>query len=280
MPVDRHDRAMTDVDISSAANPRVKAAVRLRDRRERERTGRTIVDGTRELRRAIDAGVRVREAFVAEPLVESEDARAALDALRGTAATIVRVSTNVFEKVAFGDRSDGVVAIVDAPRTGLDALRLPSEPLILVVADVEKPGNLGAMLRSADGAGADAVIAASPRTDLFNPNAIRASTGTIFSVQLAAAPTPAVVEFLRDMRVRTSAARIDAAKDYTDADLRGAVAIAVGSEAAGLGAAWSAASTDAVRVPMHGIADSLNVSVAAAVLLYEARRQRAAPASA
>jgi TrmH family RNA methyltransferase len=266
---------MTDVTISSTSNPRVKAAARLRDRREREQRGLTIVDGGREVRRALAAGVAVREAFVADDTALSGDARDAIAAMNASGIDVVRVSRNVFEKIAFGDRVDGVVAVIETPRTDLEALQLPSTPLVLVVEDVEKPGNLGAMLRSADGAGVDAVIAASPRTDLFNPNAIRASLGTIFSVPLAAAPTADVVAFLGRLGVRIVAARVDAATTYTDADLRGALAIAVGSEADGLSGAWSAANAQSVRLPMLGVADSLNVSVAAAVLLYEARRQRA-----
>ena len=268
---------MTEVTISSTSNPRVKAAVRLRERREREIRGLTIVDGAREVRRALAARVAVREAFITDDTAVSDDAREAIGALGTSGAEVVRVSRNVFDKVAFGDRVDGVVAVIETPRTDLASLRLPSAPLVLVAEDVEKPGNLGAMLRSADGAGVDAVIAASPRTDLFNPNAIRASLGTIFSVPLAAGATPDVVAFLRGAGVRVVAARVDAAVEYTEADLRGGIAIAVGSEVEGLSAAWSAADDQAVRLPMLGVADSLNVSVAAAVLLYEALRQRSSP---
>jgi TrmH family RNA methyltransferase len=139
---------------------------------------------------------------------------------------------------------------------------------------VEKPGNLGAVLRSADGAGADAVIAASPRTDLFNPNTIRASAGTVFAIALAAAPTSDVLTWLRDHDVRIVAARVDAEALYTEADLTGRVAIALGAEADGLTDTWVGDDIEGVRLPMLGIADSLNVSVSAAVLLYESRRQR------
>ncbi len=261
-------------ELTSRTNPRVRAVVALRDRRERERRGLTIVDGVREIRRALDAGVDVSEAFVCEPLLAGPDARAALDVL--VARGIVPVTTNatVFEKLAFGGRSEGLVAVVRIPDLSLDRLALPADALVLVVEGVEKPGNVGAALRSADGAGADALIAASPRTDLFNPNAIRASAGTVFSVPLAAAASEIVRNSLRERGLRVVAGRVDAARPYTDADLRGPLAIVVGAEATGLGDVWTGPDVEPVAIPMHGVADSLNLSVSAAVLLFEARRQR------
>jgi RNA methyltransferase, TrmH family len=269
-----NDAWTTGVDITSAANPRVKAAVRLRDRRERDRTGRTIVDGAREILRALDGGVPVVEAYVCEALVTSPDARAAVARLRDAGVTPYTTSAAAFDKVAFGERGDGVVAIVETPSTAVDSLRLPSDPLLFVVEAIEKPGNLGAIVRTADGAGADAIIAASPITDVFNPNAIRASLGTVFTVPIAAAPTSEVLALLRHIHVRIVVARVDAEMPYTDVDMRGALGLVVGNEAGGLSAAWSAPDVTAVRLPMLGEADSLNVSAAAAILLYEARRQR------
>ncbi|MEA2609422.1 MAG: methyltransferase, TrmH family [Chloroflexota bacterium] len=262
--------------ITSVANPRLKAAMALRDRGERDRTGLTLVDGARELRRALDAGVTVVEAFVCESLLAGADARATLDRLQAGGPAIQPVSESAFARLAFGERAEGLVAVVRIPNLRLEGLRLPADPLIVVVESVEKPGNLGAILRSADGAGADAVIAASPRTDLFNPNAIRASAGTIFTVALAAATTAETIEWLRARQVRIIAARVEAAGDYVAAELTGPLALVVGAEAEGLSDAWSAEGIDAVRIPMLGIGDSLNVSVSAAILLYEARRQRTA----
>jgi TrmH family RNA methyltransferase len=166
------------------------------------------------------------------------------------------------------------VATVGIPDLALDALPLPPDPLVLVLEAVEKPGNLGAVLRSADGAGVDAVILADPRTDPFNPNAVRASLGTIFATRLAAASSDEVRRWLLARDVRILAARVDGAVDYTDADLRAGVAIVLGSEAEGLTDEWSGEGVIAIRLPMLGIADSLNVSITAAVLAYEARRQR------
>jgi TrmH family RNA methyltransferase len=264
-------------EIASPANPRVRAAAELRERRERDRTGRILIDGARELLRALDAGVTVETIFLCEPLCRTDACRALHRRIGAVDPRLVHVSERAFGKIAFGDRAEGVVAVAVRPATDLRGLHLPAEPLIAVAEAVEKPGNLGAVLRSADGAGVDAVIAADARTDLFNPNAIRASLGTIFGVPLAAAPTMETLAWLRDRSVRIVVARVNGTALHTETDLRGAVAIVLGSEAAGLTPAWTGLDVTAVRLPMLGIADSLNVSAAAAVLFYEARRQRGLP---
>jgi TrmH family RNA methyltransferase len=266
--------------LASPANPRIRAAAALRDRRERESAGLTVVDGARELRRALDAGVEVVEAFVCEPLLAGPDARAALDALEALARTgtpVHRTTEAAQAKLAFGDRAEGLVAVIRPPSTDLDALTLPPGALVVVIEGVEKPGNVGAVLRSADGAGADAVIAASPRTDLANPNVIRASAGTVFSVPLAAAPADSVLTWLRDHGIRVLATRVEAGRSYADVDLTGPVALVLGAEDRGLTDTWIGDDIEAIRLPMRGVADSLNVSVTAAILLYEARRQRDRP---
>jgi TrmH family RNA methyltransferase len=264
---------MIEPPITSLTNSRVKAAVRLRDRRERESTGLTIIDGAREILRALDSGVRVETAFLAEDLLRTPDGHAAADRLRHRPTTIL-ASAAVLAKVAFGERSDGIVAVVETPTIGLADLVLPDDPLIVVVEGVEKPGNLGAVLRSADGAGASAVIAADPRTDPFNPNAIRASLGTIFSLPVVAATSIEVITWLTEHGIRPLAAIVDAPTDYAAADLRGPLAIVLGSEADGLSSTWRDPRVTPISIPMHGIADSLNVSIAAAIVLYEAVRQR------
>ena len=192
---------------------------------------------------------------------------------------LVLVSEGAFARLAFGDRAEGVVGVALRPGLDLADLTLPADPLLAVIEAVEKPGNVGAILRSADGAGLDALVAAEPRTDLFNPNAIRASLGTIFSVPLAAAPTVEVLAWLRANRVRPVVARVDGTSVHTETDLRGPLAIVLGSEAAGLSEVWSGPDVLAVRLPMLGSADSLNVAAAAAILFYEARRQRGTSAS-
>ena len=266
--------------ITSLTNPRVKAAVHLRDRRERDRTGQTIVDGARELLRALESGTTIVEAFVCDELIRTAEAESAVRRLETAGAKPMRVSPDVIAKVAFGNRSDGVAAIVRVPDTSLERLLRVPEALFVVIESVEKPGNLGAILRTADGAGADAVIAADPLTDLFNPNAIRASLGTIFSVPIATATTEAALRWLVSQGIRPIAARVDARRTYTEVDFRGPIAIVLGSEADGLSDAWHDPRVEAVQIPMLGVADSLNVSAAAAVLLYEAQRQRSAAADA
>lgn len=271
-PAPHHDA----VDrIESPANPRLRAALALRERRDRETSGLTLVDGGREARRAIEAGIDVESAFICSELLASADAREAVQALghaRGK-RELVAVSRRAFERLAYGDRSDGIVLVVRPAARALHDLELPSDPLVVVTEDVEKPGNLGAILRSADGAGADAVIAVRG-TDLFNPNVIRASVGTVFSVPVAAAGAEDVMAWLRERGIRPVAARVDAPRLHVDTDLRGPLALILGSEADGLSAAWHDPGIDAVRLPMAGVADSLNVSASAAILLYEAWRQR------
>lgn len=266
--------------ITSTANPAVRAAADLRHRRGRDETGLTLVDGARELRRALEAGFELREAFVCPELLTSDDARAVLPLLQHRGVTLRTVAPVVYAKVAFGDRSDGIVGVLAIPPSDLSALaqrlaqRVAHRALLAVVEAVEKPGNLGAILRSADGAGVDGLIAADPQTDLFNPNAIRASVGTIFAVPLAAAATADTVAWLRERALTIVAARVEGGLPYTGVDMTGPTVIVLGSESAGLSDAWRGPDVVAVRLPMRGAADSLNVSTAAAVLFYEARRQR------
>jgi TrmH family RNA methyltransferase len=261
--------------IESASNPRIKAALSLRDRREREATGRTLVDGARESRRALEAGAHAVTAFVAPDLLAGEDADVAIELARSSGAEIVELGPRAFDRLAYGDRADGLVLVVETPPTDLASfLPHPAEaPLLVVTEAVEKPGNLGAILRSADGAGANGLIAIGG-TDPFNPNVIRASVGTVFGVPIAVASRTEALAWLREHAVRLMAARVDAVRLHTEADLTGPLAIVLGSEAEGLTDAWRTIDVEAVRLPMLGLADSLNVSVAAAILLYEARRQR------
>jgi len=215
----------------------------------------------------------VRSAFVASDLLRTPDAFEAASRLRHRPGT-VEATPAVLAKVAFGDRSDGIVAIVETPAISLDDLHLSDDPLVVVVEGVEKPGNLGAVLRTADAAGADAVVAADARTDPFNPNAIRASLGTIFTVPVVAATSSDVAAWLSQHGIRAVAAIVGAPRTHIDADLTGPLAIVLGSEADGLGQTWRTTAVDGVSIPMAGVADSLNVSIAAAVLLFEAVRQR------
>ena len=262
--------------ITSLQNPRIKDAVRLRDRRHREKQGRILIDGAREIYRAIRGGCQPLEAFVCPALCHGDEAQQALAELHSGETELIEVTEPVFEKLAFGNRSEGVLAVAEMPHPTLATLKLPEKPLIAILEDVEKPGNVGAVLRSADAAGLDAVVLADPRTDPFNPNAIRASLGTIFSMPLAVATADETLAWLRQQQINVFAARVEGAVCYTEVDYRGPAAVVLGSEANGLSDLWSGSQATAIRLPMLGIADSLNVSVAAGVLFYEARRQRSA----
>ena len=268
---------MREPDVSSRQNPRFKATLALRDAKERRKQGLIIVDGAREIGRALDAGVVLRETWMATERVRTDAARALVPRVAGLAPT-VETTPELLARLAYGDRDEGLVAVLETPPADLEAVAaaLPERPLIAVMEQVEKPGNLGALLRSADGAGVDAVIAADPVSDIWNPNAIRASLGTIFSLPVAACTSSEALAFLRELEVEIMAARVAGGTDYDAVDMTGPVALVVGAETAGLTEAWSGEGVRPVAIPMLGLADSLNVSASAAVLFYEARRQRRA----
>lgn len=259
--------------ITSQQNPRIKEMIRLRDGRHRRKQGRILIDGVREIERAMRAGIVPAEVVYCRQLCDTPQAHRIL-AMAEKQAELIEVSTQVFGKLAFGARAEGIVAIASTPRCSLDDLSIDTRGLVVVLEGVEKPGNVGAVLRSADASGAGAVIVADGRTDLFNPNAIRASLGTIFTVPVAEASSRETLAWLLERGFSVFAARVDGSVVYTGADFRGPSAIVLGSEADGLTGAWSGESVQAVRLPMLGVADSLNVSVTAAVILYEAVRQR------
>jgi TrmH family RNA methyltransferase len=266
----------TPLLITSRQNPRVKEAVRLRTGRERQRSGRFLIDGLREIERALAAGIRPIEAFVCETHDGSHVA-AVIAGLRKSGAELLPVTADVFERLCFGKRDEvGIVVVAETPTRRLTDLSLSAEPLVAVVEGIEKPGNLGAIVRSADAAAVDAVVVADGQTDLFNPNAIRASLGTVFQPNVVEASTADTLEWLKEHRLTIVAARPDAEILYTEVDLRGPTALVLGSEAHGFSAAWDSEITTPIRLPMHGLADSLNVSTTAAVLFYEAFRQRSA----
>ncbi len=218
--------------------------------------------------------MRLLEVFVCQSLCQGDEARELLAELPGHECEVLGVNEAVFEKLAFGQRAEGVLGVAEMPRPTLASLTLPERAVVAVLEGVEKPGNVGAVLRSADAAGVAAVILADARTDLYNPNAIRASLGTIFTVPVCTATSDEVLVWLRQQRLAIFAARVDGSMPYTAADFRGPTAVVLGSEASGLSPAWTAGDIKPIRLPMLGAADSLNVSVTAAVLFYEALRQR------
>lgn len=263
---------MTKPEITSRQNVRIKEGAKLRAARQRAKQGRFLIDGAREIGRALDAGIEIIEAFVCERLCTSAAARALVPRL--AEANCAQVTSEVFEKICFGERNDGVVVVAKTPARTLDQLSLPEKPLVAVLEGLEKPGNVGAILRTADGAGVDAVIVAGGGTDLFNPNTIRASLGTVFANNVCTATVAETIEKLREWQLPIVATRPDAEPLYTEVDYREGAAIVLGSEADGLSVDWQRQDVRGVRLPMQGIADSLNVSATAAILFYEAQRQR------
>jgi len=260
--------------ITSRQNARVKEAVKLRSGRHRVKSGRFLIDGVREIARALSAAVEIEEVYFCPQLGKSPEIQEIVRKLGEGRAVTAEVTPEVYEKLAFGAREDGLLAVARTPQRSLAALQLPNNPLIAVLEGLEKPGNVGAILRTADGAGVDAVIVTNPQTDLFNPNTIRASVGTVFAGNVCTATVEEVLPWLRGLGSPLIATRPDAERLYTEVDFRQGAAILLGSEATGLSAAWQESDVSSVRLPMHGIADSLNVSATAAVLFYEARRQR------
>lgn len=260
--------------ITSRQNPRIKQAAALRNRKQRDATGRTLIDGPRETLRAIAADVTIEQAFICPRFCHNEEATEAIAQLQAKEAELFEVTPEVFDRLAYGDRQDGIVCVAVTQLRTLAELKLPERPLIAVIEGVEKPGNLGAILRTADGAGVDAIVVCDPVIDLFSPNVIRASVGTIFKPNVVVAGVEETQAWLEELGVAIYAAKPDAGLDCYAAKMSSGTAIVLGNEASGLTTAWDVEGVIAVNLPMHGIADSLNVSATAAILFYEARRQR------
>lgn len=258
--------------IHSPANPEIKALLRLRQRRERERQGQFVIEGTRELAQALAAGVTLMRLYTCPELFRPE--AAALLAAAPPEVGRVEVTPEVFAKLSYRDNPDGLLALARRRTYALSDLTLTENALLLVLVGLEKPGNLGALLRTADGAGASAVLLSDGGTDLENPNVIRASMGSVFSRPVLDVDGPTLLAWLRAQGCRIIAASPHAATLYWDADLTGNVAIVLGAEHTGLSPTWLAAADAQVSIPMRGLADSLNVATAGALLLYEALRQR------
>lgn len=264
--------------ITSTSNAKVAGVRRLAKHGVRRETGRFVVEGYRELRRALAAGVAMDHVlFCPELFLKDGEARLVERArLRSIAA--LEVSEQVFRSVSYRDRPDGLLAVARTWDASLAALGpLEGDPLVLVVSAIEKPGNLGTMLRTAAAAGASAVIVADPVTDVFNPNVVRASLGALFTVPLASAGDEQAIDWLGERDLPVYATSPDASRRYWEAPLAGPCAIVVGSEQFGLSERWLAAANDRLRIPMSSNrgADSLNAAAAAAVVLFECVRQRA-----
>jgi len=263
--------------ITSLSNPKIKHIVKFKQRKTRDETGLTIVDGLREVRRAREAGGVFQEIFICPGVLAKHSGQDFIGEIPGWGCAVTEVSEPVFEKIAFGQRREGIVAVVRCPQIGMTSeaqRKLSDRPLIVVLEQVEKPGNLGAILRSCDGAGVDLVIIADPRTDVFSPNVIRASTGMVFSLPLMQGSSQEVLDFLKRNKIKIAAATPQGSRNYFHADLTGPVALILGSEDQGLTSFWIDHADETLAVPMRGRADSLNVSITTALLVYEALRQR------
>jgi TrmH family RNA methyltransferase len=264
-----------DEEIRSLQNPRIKAVVQLlRDVSARRESGQTVVEGAREVERAMENGWTPLEVYVDDSQTDVEAhvrPLAACDRVR-----VFRCSPAAFRKMSYRENPDGVLAVGPAPGVRIETLVLPPNPLVLVIEEVEKPGNIGALLRTADGAGVDAVIVCDPSADLGNPNLIRASIGTVFYLPVARASSEEAARWLSERGIRVVTTEPAARLAHTEADLVGPIAIVVGAEDTGVSVTWQRAAGVRIGIPMLGRNDSLNVSVAAAIVLYEAVRQRSA----
>ncbi|MBI5149975.1 MAG: RNA methyltransferase [Candidatus Omnitrophica bacterium] len=261
--------------ITSLTNPRVKELVRLRTGGYRKSSGLTVVDGPREVLRALEGGVKFREFYLCPELLgPGEEEKQLKVRLSGADVPVFEVTKIVFAKIAYGDRQEGILGICEIPHRSLTGFQLQSNPLVVVIEHVEKPGNLGAILRTCDGAGVDGVLVCDSQTDLYNPNVIRASVGTIFTVAAVQCSNDEALRFLRNKGIKICTASPQAQTIYTQMDFSGPVAVVLGSEQEGLSDFWEKNADRLVKIPMFGAADSLNVSTSAAILIYEVVRQR------
>ncbi len=255
--------------IISLQNGHIKKAQALREASERREAGLTIIDGAREIKRAFEAGIILDQVFYVKGQHEI-----LLKQLRSRKVEFIEVSSKVMEKLAYGDRHEGIIALARTPHVTLKELKVSIQPFVVVLESLEKPGNLGAILRTCDGAGVEAVLVCDPKTDVYNPNVIRASTGVIFSIPVVCAVSEEIRSFLKSKNIKICASAPEAQRVYTQADFKGAWALVLGSEDKGLSDFWLRAADMTVKIPMKGMADSLNVSISAAIILYEALRQR------
>jgi TrmH family RNA methyltransferase len=273
--------------ITSAQNPKIKNLLLLQEKsKARREQGLFVVEGRRELEHCLEAGFRVRTLFICPELAGDEALSGAFarigsrsDAEESASCPaqhplIVEIPENLYRKVAYRESTEGIIAEVECKERRLEDLELSEHPLVMVLESVEKPGNLGAVLRSADAARADAVIVCDPLTDLYNPNLIRASLGGIFTVPTVAASSEETIAWLKARGIRILTAQLQDSSWYYDIDMTVGTALVMGTESTGLTDIWRRAADAHIRIPMLGRLDSLNVSVSAAILLFEAVRQR------
>lgn len=257
--------------ITSTQNPKVKSLMQLEKPRERRKQQLFLIEGAREVWLALEAGYKIGNIFYCEEIVAKKELGFDLTDNK----LVIPVSREVFQKIAVREDSGGVLAVAEMKPHGLSQIRLSKNPLVLILEAVEKPGNLGAILRTADAAGVDAVIICDPQTDFYNPNVIRSSVGCVFTTQIAAATSDETIKWLNQHNISIYCTYLAASKVYHQVDYKQASAIVLGTESIGLSDIWVKNATANIIIPMHGKIDSMNVSNAAAVVVFEALRQRA-----
>lgn len=268
------------MELTSLQNPRVKQVVHLRDRSERDKTASFIIEGYRELLRAVDAGQSIESVFICPSLFLGTNENSLIARIKSKGTKVYICNEQVFRKLSYRDRPDGLVAI--APQQHLSLADLDKKlsgkanPFLVVAEAIEKPGNLGTILRSSDAVGLDGLIVCDRCTDIFNPNVVRASVGTLFTVPVVEAKGREALDWLRRHNISILAATPSAKLEYTEVDMTVPLAIAVGTEQVGLSELWMQNADLQVKIPMCGVADSLNVAMATTLLMYEALRQRRA----
>lgn len=264
--------------ITSLQNPKIKEVIHLREKHYRDQTNLFIIEGYRELLRAVDAGWKIDSLFTCPELFLGSNEAALINKIAAQKALLFECSQKVFEKMSYRDRPDGLIAIAPQRKKGLTDLesifKQKKSPFFVVAEAIEKPGNLGTILRSSDAVGIDALIVCDKCTDIYNPNVVRASVGTLFTVPTIEAKGEETIAWLKKHGVAILAATPQAEQEFTEVDLTGPIAIALGTEQLGLSKSWMEQADIQVKIPMHGVADSLNVAMATTLLLYEVIRQR------
>ena len=259
------------IQITSIQNPLIKSLVLLQEKaKARKQSGTFLIEGKREIELAIKGNYQLETIlFLPELITENE-----INKLVKSKVELIEITKEVYQKLAYRDTTEGILAVAKTKTLSLNDLKLPENALILVMESIEKPGNIGAMLRTCDAAKIDAVIIANPKTDLYNPNIVRSSVGCLFTNQIASDTTENVIQFLKDKKIAIFGATLQNSNFYHTQDYTTASALVVGTEATGLTQAWRDNATQNIIIPMQGEIDSMNVSVASAILLFEAKRQR------
>lgn len=261
-------------EITSTQNSLVKQILHLKEKsKERRKSGLFVIEGIRELQLAVKGNYKINTILFYDGIFAEEDLYKVTEVL--DTVEIIKISRDIYQKLAYRQTTEGILAIAESKLHSLNSLELKSQnPLILVAEAPEKPGNIGALLRTADAANLDAVIIANPKSDLYNPNILRSSVGCVFTNKIATGTTSEIIEYLQSKNISINCAALTASVNYSTIDYKKASAIVVGTEATGLSNEWLEASTQNIIIPMQGEIDSMNVSVAAAIVIFEAKRQR------